>query len=108
MRLRSYQSSDCPELAELFYNTIHAVNARDYTREQLDAWATGQVDLERWDRELREHHTVVAEEGGILVGFGDMDRSGRHRALRRTGTPCRGRRRHSFYHPRLHHRPALL
>ena len=76
MRLRSYQSSDCPELAELFYNTIHAVNARDYTREQLDAWATGQVDLERWDRELREHHTVVAEEGGILVGFGDMDRSG--------------------------------
>ena len=88
MRLRSYQSSDCPELAELFYNTIHAVNARDYTREQVDAWATGQVDLERWDRanelerlsaqdrELREHHTVVAEEGGILVGFGDMDRSG--------------------------------
>ena len=76
MRLRSSQSSDCPELAELFYNTIHAVNARDYTREQLDAWATGQVDLERWDRELREHHTVVAEEGGILVGFGDMDRSG--------------------------------
>lgn len=42
MLIREYQSSDCKELAELFYNTVHAVNAKDYTKEQLDVWATGQ------------------------------------------------------------------
>lgn len=76
MKLRPYQSSDCEALAELFYQTVHTVNAKDYTREQLDAWATGQVDLERWDRTLGERHTAVAVEDGVIIGFGDMDPSG--------------------------------
>ena len=76
MVLRAYRSADCPALAELFYQTVPQVNIRDYTQEQVDAWATGQVDLERWDRELREHRTVVAWEDGLIVGFGDMDKTG--------------------------------
>ena len=43
MHIRPYRSSDCPALAELFYQTVHAVNARDYSPEQLDAWADGRV-----------------------------------------------------------------
>ena len=76
MRLRAYQASDCRELAELFYNTVHTINARDYSREQIDAWAPGQADLARWNRSLQEHFSVVAVDGGILVGFGDMDETG--------------------------------
>ena len=34
MQIRTYQSSDCKEITELFYNTIHTVNRRDYTKEQ--------------------------------------------------------------------------
>lgn len=44
MLIREYQSSDCKELAELFYNTVHTVNAKDYTKEQLDVWATRQAE----------------------------------------------------------------
>ena len=76
MELRPYRPSDCREMAILFYDTVHTVNARDYTRQQLDAWATGEVDLEGWDRSFREHFTVVAEENGRLAGFGDIDASG--------------------------------
>ena len=47
MLIREYQSSDCKELAELFYDTVHRVNGRDYTKEQVDVWAKGQVDLEK-------------------------------------------------------------
>ena len=47
MLIRNYQPSDCTEMAELFYNTVHTINAKDYTKEQLDAWASGQVDLEK-------------------------------------------------------------
>ena len=45
MRLRKYRTSDCGHLAELFYHTVHSVNAKDYTKEQLDVWATGIVDV---------------------------------------------------------------
>ena len=76
MFIREYQSSDCEELTKLFYNTVHMVNAKDYTEEQLDAWATGQVDLNKWDQSLREYYSIVAVENEMLVGFGDIDKSG--------------------------------
>ncbi|MBO5129865.1 MAG: GNAT family N-acetyltransferase [Oscillospiraceae bacterium] len=74
--MREYRSSDCPELAKLFHNTVHTVNAADYTTAQLDAWATGEVDLNAWNNSFLAHHTVVAEKNGVIVGFGDMDESG--------------------------------
>lgn len=76
MVIREYQSSDCKELADLFYNTIHTVNARDYTKEQLDAWATGDVDLVKWGKSFQEHYSLVAIEDGIIIGFGDIDKTG--------------------------------
>ena len=75
-KLRNYVEADCRSLAQLFYDTVHTVNARDYDQEQLDAWATGEVDLESWNRSFLAHHTVVAEQDGIIVGFGDMDETG--------------------------------
>lgn len=76
MIIRPYTSSDCKPLADLFYATVHAVNAQDYTPAQLDAWASGQVDLAQWDRSFLAHHTLVALEDGRIVGFGDMDNTG--------------------------------
>lgn len=76
MTLREYRPQDLAALAELFYQTVHAVNAADYTKEQLDAWASGQVDLAAWDRSLREHTSVIAVEGEGIVGFGDIDATG--------------------------------
>lgn len=76
MEIRRYQQSDCKELTELFYNTIHTVNANDYTKEQLNVWATGQIDLEEWNQSLQEHFSVVAVDNGTIVGFGDIDKTG--------------------------------
>ncbi len=76
MQLRRYKQSDCRELAELFYNTVHTVNAADYNNEQLNAWATGHVDLEAWNKSLQEHYSIVAVDNGIIVGFGDIDQTG--------------------------------
>ena len=76
MQLREYIPSDCAQLAELFHQTVHSVNAKDYTQEQLDAWATGEVDFQAWDESFRTHRTIVATENGAIVGFGDMDETG--------------------------------
>lgn len=76
MLIRNYQSSDCKEIADLFYHTVHTVNAKDYANVQLDAWATGQIDLERWNQSFLEHDCVVAVDDNGIVGFGDMDKTG--------------------------------
>lgn len=76
MELRLYRSEDCLALARLFYDTVHTVNARDYTPEQLNAWADGHVDLAAWDASFLAHHTLVAEKNGEILGFADMDGAG--------------------------------
>jgi len=76
VHIRQYQPSDCIELTKLFYNTVHTVNAKDYAKEQLDVWATGQVDLEKWNQSLQEHFSVVAVEGKMIAGFGNIDKTG--------------------------------
>ncbi len=63
-------------MAELFYQTVHSVNTKDYTKEQLDVWATGTVDLKEWDKSFLEHYTVVAAKNNEIVGFGDIDNFG--------------------------------
>ena len=91
IRIRTYRSSDGPGLARLFYETVHSVCLRDYTQEQVDAWAPGTVDLAAWDRSFAQHFTVVAEREGVPVGFGDMARDGYldrlyvHRDVQRQG-----------------------
>lgn len=76
MELRKYESNDCAILAELFLNTVHTVNSKDYSKAQLDVWATGNVDISGWDKSFSEHNTLIAEIDGDIVGFGDMDDNG--------------------------------
>lgn len=76
MTIRKYMPSDCEELAQLFYDTVHTVNANDYTIEQLNVWADGNVNLTQWNQSLSGHFSLVAVENGIIVGFGDIDKTG--------------------------------
>ncbi len=76
MVVREYQPADCKEIIRLFYDTVHSVNAKDYTEEQLAVWATGKEESEEWNRSLLGHYSLVAVEDGIVIGFGDIDHSG--------------------------------
>ena len=76
MIIRKYEPQDCKELADLFYYTVHTINARDYTKEQLNVWATGKVDLNKWNRSFQEHYSIVAVVENTVIGFGDIDETG--------------------------------
>lgn len=75
MTIRSYLTSDLEQITELFYETVHCVNIRDYSEEQVKVWAPGHPDCDELNRSFLEHNTVVAEEKGKIVGFGDMDKT---------------------------------
>lgn len=76
MIIRKYLPTDCHNLAQLFYDTVHSIHENDYNKQQLDAWATGTVNLEEWNRSFLEHVTIVVEMDDRIVGFGDMDHTG--------------------------------
>lgn len=76
MLIRPYKTEDCKAISQLFYETVHVINAKDYSKDQLDVWATGQVNLEAWNQSFLKHCTVVAVEGSKIIGFGDMDDNG--------------------------------
>ena len=76
VNIRRYEDTDCNTIADLFYNTVHTINAQDYSSEQLDVWASGNINLEQWNQSFKEHFTLVAVCDGIIVGFGDISASG--------------------------------
>ncbi|AVR01171.1 GNAT family N-acetyltransferase [Oceanobacillus iheyensis] len=79
MRIRVFQSSDINQMVSLFYETVHVVNARDYTKEQLNAWAPqDEMDakLINWKDSFVRNITYIVETNDEIVGFGDMTRNG--------------------------------
>lgn len=76
IQIRTYRPSDLPEILNLFRETVHAVNAKDYTKEQLNAWAPETLDAEKWQATLSRNHTLVAIINNEIAGFADIDASG--------------------------------
>lgn len=77
IRLRALEEIHILECIILFQNTIHTVNAKDYSPIQLEAWAPKvkpEVTL-RWQT-LSENIAYVAEFGNQIVGFGDLTKEG--------------------------------
>jgi putative acetyltransferase len=76
VNLRPYGENDAREIAELFHDTVHSINRRDYTREQLAVWAPHEIDYEYWKRRLGEKKPIVAEIDEKIVGFAELDPDG--------------------------------
>ena len=76
MEIRKYIKTDLPQMAELFYNTVHSINTADYSEKEINAWATGKIDFEKWDKAYNESYTLVADDNGIIAGFGNIYSSG--------------------------------
>src|ERR671917_2531320 len=76
-RIRDYDAGDAPEIARLFYETVRTVNRADYSDEQVEAWAPSVPDPGEWHTRMAGRRTLVAEEGGEVVGFAELESDGR-------------------------------
>jgi putative acetyltransferase len=75
-RIRDYAASDAPEIARLFFETVRSVNRADYSEEQVETWAPGVPDPKEWHARMNGRRTLVAEEGGKVVGFAELEGDG--------------------------------
>jgi putative acetyltransferase len=60
----------------LFRATIRRINRQDYSAEQVRAWAPDEIDVASWAEKLANRHSVVVENDGVIVGFGDIEDDG--------------------------------
>ncbi len=78
IQVRHYQDGDAKFLSQIYYNTIHIVNAKDYSKEQLDAWApwSSVQDYSGWKEKLERTRPFVALIGETIVGFAEFELNG--------------------------------
>jgi putative acetyltransferase len=79
--IRPYTETDAPLLAAIYFHTIHNINAKDYTKEQLDVWAPlTSVDASSWLDKWQTLPPLVAvatcEDSDVIVGFAEFEANG--------------------------------
>jgi putative acetyltransferase len=74
--VRPYQKGDCEKLADIFNRSVRQSASRDYSPEQILAWAPDQRDMQKFSARLAAKPTFVAEVDGHAAGFTDLEASG--------------------------------
>ncbi|MEJ0056276.1 MAG: GNAT family N-acetyltransferase [Bacteroidota bacterium] len=73
LQIRKYIASDAVGLLNLFYDTVHTINSKDYPPEHIDAWAPLNPDLKKKQSRFKSGKTIVAHLDGKIVGFGNLE-----------------------------------
>ena len=77
IEIRNFHLSDVKALMDIFYNTIHKINIKDYSLEQVNAWAAkSDMDLEKWKNRFINNKPIIALIDGQLVGFAEFKNNG--------------------------------
>ena len=71
--IRRFHTGDLPALIDLFRGTVRRVNSRDYTPEQVRAWAPDEVSHARW--------ATLAERFAVVLSTVDEDPEVERRAI---------------------------
>ncbi|WP_345711908.1 GNAT family N-acetyltransferase [Kineococcus glutinatus] len=74
--IRRYEAADAGDTWRVFQAAVHGTASRDYTPEQIQAWAPATVDEARWQQRRSAAHTWLACLDGAVVGFSDFTDDG--------------------------------
>lgn len=76
MNVRRYKPGEEGRLWQLYHDTTHIINSRDYTPEQCERWAPALTDMTEWKRRIRAKNPFVAVENGKILGFAELENDG--------------------------------
>ncbi|MBS0470111.1 MAG: GNAT family N-acetyltransferase [Proteobacteria bacterium] len=78
MHIRPFTAADAPALANLFRRSVLEIGSRDYTPEQVAAWAGPQSNAESLAARLGDGRLalVATDDAGHVQAFGDLEADG--------------------------------
>ena len=76
MKIRRANANDVLEIAKLFHDTITNVNIKDYNEKQINIWASGHLNTDRWIKSISEQYFIVCEECNDITGFASITEKG--------------------------------
>lgn len=76
IHIRRYKLGEEPALFDVYCTAIRLIANRDYTAEQVQAWAPLDFDAVLWQEKIRDINPFVAELAGELLGYADVQPSG--------------------------------
>ena len=76
MYIRRLLDDEYEDVVKLITDTVHTVCSKDYTKEELDAWAPENFDIKKFRSNLSHCLNLAALEKGKIVGFISMERNG--------------------------------
>jgi putative acetyltransferase len=76
MHVRRFRPGEELALFDIYHSAVHLIACRDYTIEQLNAWAPPDLDPELWVNRIRGINPFVAEIDGQPVGYADVQDNG--------------------------------
>jgi putative acetyltransferase len=69
IQIRKANLKDIPFITAIFRDTIMHVNAKDYSEKQIRVWASGALDIDKWEDRIENSYFIVAELNDSIVGF---------------------------------------
>lgn len=76
-KVRTLTKEDIPEMREMFQATVLNVNSKDYTKEEVEDWASCGDSDEHMEELLSANHYIAAlDEQGKIIGFSSMNTEG--------------------------------
>jgi putative acetyltransferase len=76
LRIIPYQRSWLPRLLSLFSRAVHVLPAQHYSQREKNAWASKELDTQRWEKKLQTVRPYLALADSELLGFMSMDEDG--------------------------------
>lgn len=76
MHIRRFRAGEEVALFKVFHSAIHLIASRDYSQEQVYAWAPNDVSESLWAEKMQSISPFVAEIDGQAVGYADLQPSG--------------------------------
>jgi putative acetyltransferase len=75
--IREYWPEDVQDLVKIFYNTVHKINIRDYSEEQVNVWAPEtSLAIKKWVEKFERTQPFVAIIDNTIVGFVEFESDG--------------------------------
>jgi putative acetyltransferase len=76
MEVRRFRLGDEAALFRVYFTAIHEVACRNYTPEQIDAWAPADLDMDLWANKVQDIRPFLVELDGEIVGYADVQPHG--------------------------------